>query len=73
VAGLSGGPRPRDGRNRENARARNLALIASIPVKSERRPKADVLTTFVPLDIPGIELLMREEGGLQRYPQDRER
>jgi Xaa-Pro aminopeptidase len=35
--------------------------------------KADVLTTFVPLDISGIELLMREEGMLQRYPQDKER
>ena len=35
--------------------------------------KADVLTTFVPMDIPGIELLMREEGMLQRYLQDRER
>jgi Xaa-Pro aminopeptidase len=34
--------------------------------------KAEVLTTFVPMDIPGIELLMREEGMLQRYPQNRE-
>ncbi|MBD0371796.1 MAG: aminopeptidase P family protein [Pyrinomonadaceae bacterium] len=32
--------------------------------------KADILTTFVPMDISGIELLMREEGMLQRYPQD---
>lgn len=33
--------------------------------------KADILTTFVPMDIPGIELLMRDEGMLQRYPQDK--
>jgi Xaa-Pro aminopeptidase len=32
--------------------------------------KAEVLTTFVPMDIPGIELLMREDGMLQRYPRD---
>lgn len=32
--------------------------------------KADVLTTFVPSDIPGVERLMREEGMLQRYPRD---
>jgi Xaa-Pro aminopeptidase len=35
--------------------------------------KADILTTFVPMDIPAIEMLMREEGMLQRYPQDRGR
>src|SRR3712207_902737 len=35
--------------------------------------KADVLTSFVPVDILGIELLMREEGLLQRYPQDKGR
>lgn len=35
--------------------------------------KAEVLTTFVPMDIPAIELLMREEGILQRYPQDKGR
>lgn len=33
--------------------------------------KAEVLTTFVPMDIPGIEQLMREEGMLQRYPRDK--
>jgi Xaa-Pro aminopeptidase len=32
---------------------------------------ADILTEFVPMDIPGIEQLMREEGMLQRYPQDK--
>jgi Xaa-Pro aminopeptidase len=32
--------------------------------------KAEVLTTFVPMDIQGVELLMREEGMLQRYPRD---
>jgi Xaa-Pro aminopeptidase len=35
--------------------------------------KAEILTTFVPMDIQGIEALMREEGMLQRYPQDRGR
>jgi Xaa-Pro aminopeptidase len=35
--------------------------------------KAEILTTFVPMDIAGIEALMREEGMLQRYPQDRGR
>jgi Xaa-Pro aminopeptidase len=32
--------------------------------------KAENLTTFVPMDIQGVELLMREEGMLQRYPRD---
>ncbi|HKS30566.1 MAG TPA: Xaa-Pro peptidase family protein [Pyrinomonadaceae bacterium] len=32
---------------------------------------AEILTTFVPMDIPAIELLMREEGMLQRYPQEK--
>jgi Xaa-Pro aminopeptidase len=32
--------------------------------------KADILTTFVPMDMDGIERLMREEGMLQRYPRD---
>lgn len=32
--------------------------------------RADILTTFVPMDIPGIEALMREEGMLQRYARD---
>jgi Xaa-Pro aminopeptidase len=32
--------------------------------------KAEILTTFVPMDIAGVELLMREEGMLQRYPRD---
>jgi Xaa-Pro aminopeptidase len=32
--------------------------------------KADILTTFVPMDIPGIEALMREDGMLQRYARD---
>ncbi len=31
---------------------------------------ADILTTFVPMEIAEIEKLMREEGMLQRYPQD---
>jgi Xaa-Pro aminopeptidase len=35
--------------------------------------KADILTTFVPADIQGVELLMREEGMLQRYPRDAEK
>ena len=38
-----------------------------------REQKADILTTFVPADIQGIELLMREEGMLQRYPRDKEK
>ena len=32
--------------------------------------KADILSAFVPLDIQSVELLMREEGILQRYPRD---
>jgi Xaa-Pro aminopeptidase len=32
--------------------------------------KADILTTFVPMDIQGVEQLMREDGMLQRYPRD---
>jgi Xaa-Pro aminopeptidase len=32
---------------------------------------ADILTDFVPMDIPAIEQLMREEGVLQRYPKDK--
>lgn len=35
--------------------------------------KADILTTFVPMDIEGIEQLMREDGMLQRYPRDTNR
>jgi Xaa-Pro aminopeptidase len=35
--------------------------------------KADVLTTFVPMDVQGVETIMREEGMLQRYPQDKGR
>ncbi|HEX8556576.1 MAG TPA: Xaa-Pro peptidase family protein [Pyrinomonadaceae bacterium] len=35
--------------------------------------RADVLTTFVPMDIPGVESVMREEGMLQRYPRDGQR
>lgn len=31
---------------------------------------ADVLSDFVPMDIDGIENLMKEEGILQRYPMD---
>ena len=31
---------------------------------------ADILTDFVPMDIQGIEKIMREEGMLQRYPRD---
>jgi Xaa-Pro aminopeptidase len=31
---------------------------------------ADILTTFVPMEIAEIEKLMREEGMLQRYPKD---
>jgi len=31
---------------------------------------ADILTTFVPMEIDEIEKLMREEGMLQRYPKD---
>jgi Xaa-Pro aminopeptidase len=43
--------------------------LEDVIVVGER--KADVLTTFVPMDIEGIEALMREEGMLQRYPRDR--
>jgi hypothetical protein len=32
---------------------------------------ADILSDFVPMDIPGIEKLMREEGILQRYPHEK--
>jgi Xaa-Pro aminopeptidase len=32
--------------------------------------KAEILTTFVPMDIQGVELLMREDGMLQRYARD---
>src|SRR5215207_6148696 len=32
--------------------------------------KADILTTFVPMDVQGVELLMREEGMLQHYARD---
>ena len=31
---------------------------------------ADILTTFVPMEVDDIEKLMREEGMLQRYPKD---
>lgn len=31
---------------------------------------ADILTTFVPMEIDAIEKLMREEGMLQKYPRD---
>ena len=31
---------------------------------------ADILTTFVPMEVAEIEKLMREEGMLQRYPKD---
>ena len=31
---------------------------------------ADILTTFVPMEMGEIEKLMREEGMLQRYPKD---
>jgi Xaa-Pro aminopeptidase len=34
------------------------------------RTGADILTTFVPMEIDEIEKLMREEGMLQRYPKD---
>ena len=32
---------------------------------------ADILTTFVPMEINEIEKLMREDGMLQRYPKDK--
>jgi Xaa-Pro aminopeptidase len=31
---------------------------------------ADILTNWLPMDIPAIEKVMREEGMLQRYPRD---
>lgn len=34
------------------------------------KDKADILTTFVPMDMQSIELLMREDGMLQRYARD---
>lgn len=33
---------------------------------------ADILTTFVPMEIDEIEKLMREEGMLQKYPKDKD-
>jgi Xaa-Pro aminopeptidase len=33
---------------------------------------AEILTDWLPMDIPSIEKLMSEEGMLQRYPQDRQ-
>lgn len=45
--------------------------LEDVIVIGEKR--ADILTTFVPMDIPAIEQLMREEGILQRYPQDKAR
>jgi Xaa-Pro aminopeptidase len=35
------------------------------------RTGADILTTFVPMEIDEIEKLMREDGMLQRYPKDK--
>jgi Xaa-Pro aminopeptidase len=34
--------------------------------------KAEVMSDFVPMDIDGIERLMKEDGMLQRYPRDAE-
>jgi Xaa-Pro aminopeptidase len=34
--------------------------------------KAEILSDFVPMDIDGIERLMKEDGMLQRYPRDTE-
>jgi Xaa-Pro aminopeptidase len=34
--------------------------------------KAEVISDFVPMDIDGIERLMKEDGMLQRYPRDAE-
>jgi Xaa-Pro aminopeptidase len=34
--------------------------------------KAEILSDFVPMDIAGIERLMKEDGMLQRYPRDTE-
>ncbi len=33
---------------------------------------ADILTSWLPMDIPSIEKVMSEEGMLQRYPRDRD-
>jgi Xaa-Pro aminopeptidase len=33
---------------------------------------ADILTTFVPMDMDAIEKLMQEEGMLQKYPKDKD-
>ena len=33
---------------------------------------ADILTAWLPMDIPGIEKTMAEEGMLQRYPRDQQ-
>jgi Xaa-Pro aminopeptidase len=33
---------------------------------------ADILTAWLPMDIPAIEKLMSEEGMLQRYPRDKD-
>jgi Xaa-Pro aminopeptidase len=34
---------------------------------------AEVVSDFVPMDIAGIEAVMREEGLLQKYPRPLER
>ncbi len=34
---------------------------------------ADIITSFVPMEIADIEALMKEEGMLQRYPKDKEK
>lgn len=34
---------------------------------------ADIITSYVPMEIPDIEVLMKEEGMLQRYPKDKEK
>ena len=34
--------------------------------------KAEIMSDFVPMDIDGIERLMKEGGMLQRYPRDAE-
>jgi len=31
--------------------------------------KAEIVTSFLPMDIAGIESIMKEEGMLQRYPR----
>jgi Xaa-Pro aminopeptidase len=33
---------------------------------------ADILTNWLPMDIPAIEKVMSEEGMLQRYPRDKQ-